>query len=364
MSPHRRRFPGYRPNARLKAFTLVELVVSAAITTVIMLTITSSIILATRALPDASSPPKTVITASESAEQIAAELQYAISINSRSAKMIEFTVADRNGDNVPETIRYEWSGTAGQPLTRRYNSGTVLNILDAVQEFNLSYNLETVSSQVTPGNESSETLLMSYDSNQSLGDYTILDNQWYGQYFFPSLPVGTIKWKVTRVEFYAKVNGLTTGQCLVQLQLPTTGKLPSGLVFEQKTLYESTLLTTYTKQQFSFSNVSNLSPDKGLCLVFQWISDTYACNIRGRTSGAGTSDRYVVKSTSDGATWSALSSQSLLFWIYGTVTTAGTPQTQSRYYLKSAEIKLRTGSDQQLGVLTNARIINKPEVSQ
>jgi hypothetical protein len=191
-----------------------------------------------------------------------------------------------------------------------------------------------------------------------------MDNQWYGQYFFPSLPVGTIKWKVTRVEFYAKVNGLTTGQCLVQLQLPTTGKLPSGLVFEQKTLYESTLLLTYTKQQFSFSNVSNLSPDKGLCLVFQWISGTNACDIRGRTSGAGTSDRYAVKSTSDGATWSALSSQSLLFWIYGTVTTAGTPQTQSRYYLKSVEIKLRTGSDQQLGVLTNARIINKPEVTQ
>jgi hypothetical protein len=48
---------------------------------------------------------------------MAAELQYATAINQRSATLIEFTVPDRSGDGVPETIRYEWSGVPAIPLT-------------------------------------------------------------------------------------------------------------------------------------------------------------------------------------------------------------------------------------------------------
>ena len=39
----------------------------------------------------------------------------------------------------PETIRYAWSGTPGDPLTRQYNGGTVLNVSDYVQFFSLDY---------------------------------------------------------------------------------------------------------------------------------------------------------------------------------------------------------------------------------
>ena len=359
----------YPPDVRraripLRGLTLIELVVSIAVTTILMLAIGSAMLVATKAMPEANGPANQIIVASEVAEQLAAELQYAVSVNSRSEKMIEFTVADRDTDEVPETIRYEWSGTPGAPLTRQYNGASVVEVLASVQEFDLSYDLETISKQITPENESPETLLSSYWSLFYLADYSINNSQWYGQYFFPSLPADTISWKVTRVEFYARVHGAAKGECRVQLQLPSAGKFPSGVVLEQKTLLESTLLDTYSKQQFDFSSVSNLSPDKGLCLVFKWIFDADACDIRGRYTGAGTPDSHVVKSTNAGASWISLDNHSLLYWVYGTVTTAGEPQIQQTYFLRKVNIKLRTGNDNQSSVYTAAEILNKPEVTQ
>ena len=71
----------------------------------------------------------------------------------------------------------------------------------------------------------------------------------------------------------------------------------------------------------------------------------------------------LVKTTNRGASWSSLSGQSLLFSVYGTVTTTGTPQIQNTYYLNAVEIRLRAGNDGQSLVQTAVRILNRPEVS-
>ena len=181
-----------RNSARQRGLTLVELLVSIAVTAILMLAIGSTMLIATHALPDAGGPADATIVASEIAEQLVTELQYAVSIISRSEKMIEFTVADRDSNEVPETIRYEWSGIAGAPLTRQYNGGSVVEVLDSVQNFNFLYDLETISEEIPTANESAETLLRSYWSFHDLANYSIKDSQWYGQYFFPSLPADTI----------------------------------------------------------------------------------------------------------------------------------------------------------------------------
>jgi prepilin-type N-terminal cleavage/methylation domain-containing protein len=345
-------------------FTLVELVVAVAVMAVIMVGMGSAMLIAGRALPQAQSATSSTITAAEAAEQMTAELQYATAINQRSATMIEFTVSDRNGDEVPETIRYEWSGTAGAPLTRRYNAGATAEALSNVREFSLSYRLETISTEIPQRNESTETILQQYQSVQSLGGYPIKDLEWYGQYFRPALPANAVSWKVTRVAISARTDGTSVGEARVQLQLPTSGKCPSGVVLEEKTLLESSLLDSFQAREFAFSNASGLSPQQGLCLVVRWIADSIACQVWGQTRSVTETDFILLKSTNRGATWSSLSGQSLLYTIYGTVTATGTPQIQNTYYLKAIDIRLRTGDDSQSAVQTGVRILNRPEVSQ
>jgi prepilin-type N-terminal cleavage/methylation domain-containing protein len=341
---------------RTRGLTLIELLVSVAITTVIMLAISSSMLLATKALPDAGSPANAVIIASEIAEQLATELQYAVSIKSRSTNMIEFTVADRDGN--------EWSKTPGDPLTRQYNGGSAVQVVDRVHEFDLSYDIEAITDEITPDNESSETLLIDYNCVEDLGDYAVQDLAWQGQYFFPSLPGDAISWRVTRVQFFAKTDGAPSGEAKVQLQLPNDAGLPTGIVLEEKTLLESTLLDTYLKQQFTFENVSDLSPQQGLCLVVKRVSGFSACMLQARVRQAFMPNSALLQSSNRGASWLSLVNKSLLYWVYGTVTTAGEPQIENTYYLCGADIRLRANNDQYPTVYTRSILLNRPEVTQ
>jgi hypothetical protein len=61
-------------------------------------------------------------------------------------------VADRSSppDGRSETIRYNWSGTPGAPLTRQYNGGAVIDMIDSVQTLEVQYEIETVSDDGPP----------------------------------------------------------------------------------------------------------------------------------------------------------------------------------------------------------------------
>jgi len=335
-----------------------------SIATVLMLGIGSAMLIASRAVPDAASPTGAVVIAAQCCEQLTADLQYAISITSRSATMIEFTVADRSGDGIPEVIRYEWSGTAGASLTRQYDGGAAVEVLANVQDFALSYDLQTISTLIPQGNESAETILESYSSMVNLSDFPIKSSEWYGQYFRPVLPADAVSWKVTRIRLWAKTDGAVAGECRVQLQQPTVGKLPSGTVLEEKTLLESSLLATYQEQEFTFTQASGLSATQGLCIVVNWISDAVACRLCGVNSNGSTPDSLLVKSADKGVSWTAPAGMSLLYTVYGTVTTSGPPQIQNTYCLKRVNIRLRTGSDTGTTVQTAVSMFNQPEVTQ
>lgn len=118
-----------------------------AVMTVLMGGIASAMILASRAVPDVETPLKARADGYHSADGLAGELFAAQAITSRTATVVEFTVADRNADAVAETIRYSWSGVAGQPLTRRYNNGTIDTVLENIYQFDLRYDIQSISGQ-------------------------------------------------------------------------------------------------------------------------------------------------------------------------------------------------------------------------
>jgi prepilin-type N-terminal cleavage/methylation domain-containing protein len=345
-------------------FTLVELAVAVAVTSVIMLGIGSAMLIAGRAMPEARSPTASRLAAAKTLEDMATELQYAARVNQRSGNMIEFLAADRNADEIPETIRYEWSGTSGSPLIRQYNGGTPASILADVREFGLSYQLQTVTNEAPQGNESGQTTLAAYSATQGLHDYPIQNIESYAEYFLPALPANTVSWKVTRVVISVKQDGAADGEARVQLQTATAGHLPSGTVLEEKPLLESTLLPTYLDQEFTFSTVAGLSPMQGLCIVIKWVANGTVCKVRARNGNVSVLNIGLIRSTDGGLTWAALSNQSLLFAVYGTVTTSTAPQVQNTYYLEGAEIRLQTGGDSQALVQTGVQLLNRPEVDQ
>jgi len=349
--------------SRWRGLTLIELVVTIAVMAVIMLGVGSAMLIVSHAVPTADNPAGAAIAAGQVADEIATELQYAVSIVDSTATTIEFTVGDRDGNDVPETIRYAWSGTPGDPLTRQYNGSAAFAVLPDVGQFDLSYDVKTVTTEVQSSSESGETALSSYSETENVGDFDVESDEWYAQYFLPSLPGDAISWKVTRVQFRAKTYATSTGESRVQLRFATAGGYPSESVLEEKTLLESTLTSGYTLQEFSFSSVSELAPDQGLCLVFKWIANGTACRIQGDTEASDLPDGHLLRSTDGGSSWTVRSSDSLLYWVYGTVTTPGDPEIETTYYLGGATLTVQAGDDERTVVRTGVGLLNEPEVT-
>ena len=207
-------------------------------------------------------------------------------------------------------------------------------------------------------------MLISYDSTENLTGYRVRPSNWYGQYFLPSLPADAISWKVTRVEFFAKVDYFPISSAGIQLRLPTQDNVPSDVILEQKELLEATLLDTYLRQEFTFSSVSGLSPDQGLCLVVRCLTGSYPAWIRGQDENVSTPNSCLVRTTNAGDSWWACTDESLLFTVYGTVTTSGQPQIQSTYTLEAVRITLRATDEEQTTVYTGTRTPVKPKVVQ
>jgi len=341
---------------------LVELVLSMAVMTIVMAGTASVVLLASHALPSAESPARALAQSSDVVGEIAGELLYATSITEKSATAVTFTVADRgHGDPGPETIRYAWSGTTGHALTRQYNGETVLTVVEDVREFALTYDLTVVTEEFPPvENESAETLLVSHDTSVALTDLSLTDKNWIGQYFFPPLPADAIAWNVTRVKFMARIEGAAKGITAVQLRLPTAGNLPGSTVLEEVLMYESALDPSYLWEEFSFASASGLSPTQGLCLVLAMNKkDTHLADVQ-YDSGAGSG---LLLTTNGGGSWTNYGSMSMLYYVYGTVTTTSLPDPVTRQWVRSVGITLRVGPAPSTRVETAVQVLNMPEVT-
>jgi len=346
---------------------LVEIVVSLSVMSILMLAMGSTLLVATRALPNAERVTSKLNQASQIAEQMTAELQEARHITEQSAGAITFTVADRDGNGSPECIRYAWSGTAGDPLTRQYNHGSVVDVLEDVHAFDLGYDLQAVTEEYPGGPgpgapiDGEEVVLSSYDPSDS-AEYWALDKQadpGLGQYFLPTAPYSALAWRVTRVKFTASPFGNDSGKTDVKLVVPDASGLPTGATLAEDALWETSLTPGYTWQEFSFDGAAARNAGEGLCLVLEAAAGNDAA-MYYEFFGTGSGLLRYPK----GGPWSYYSSLSTRHYIYGRFQSPppGPPQTATRQYVTGVRVSLQIGADAASRIDTAVRTPNIPEL--
>ena len=347
--------------AQRAAFTLLELVMSLAVTTILLGGLTSAMLLATQAMPDDRRPAEATVAASETANRIVFELAYALSFPERSANVIAFTVADRNNDADPESIRHAWSGTPGDPLTYEYNGSAAVNLLASVREFNLTYDVEVVTEQNPgPTSVSAEQELMGYFSTKDLAEAHVhYNDRWWSQYFKPTLPADAITWTVTRVRFQAKQDNEAV-LTRVGLRRPLPDHTPTNNIVDETILWPASLSSEYQWVNLSFSKATDLAPRKGLCLTF--TNDAFRpARLRYQNKNVTLDNAAFSQGSPEWGTPD--SSKALLFNIYGTVSTLGDPITTTRYFLNRVDVSIDLQADDAARVDAACTILNAPEVS-
>ncbi|MCA9069582.1 MAG: carbohydrate binding domain-containing protein [Planctomycetaceae bacterium] len=120
-----------------RGYTLIEMVAASLGASAVVVGLSSALFIAIQATKTSSTPTTARITGNDALGEILADLEFALFFSEQTATAVTFTVPDRDNDGNPETIRYAWSGTPGDPITRQYNGGSVVTFVEDVHVFQL-----------------------------------------------------------------------------------------------------------------------------------------------------------------------------------------------------------------------------------
>ena len=339
----------------LRAFTLVELVVTMIIAAMILAAIGSTLVLASRAIPSANSPTACTIEAGTALDQFVAELESAVYISEHSQTAIAFTVADRNADGLAERIRYAWSAAPGDPLTRQYNGGTVAAFVNKVEQFSLAPKIQSIT-EAYPGagiEDAFDSMLVNMDSGSGFSDFDVKSDKWNGQQFAMSLPGGSMGWRPTRVKFVVKKAAAGTFS-KVCLRPAGVDLKPTSTVLQSQSMDSATLPASYAWMEFPFSGMDRVAPANAQCMVVRYFSGSGNTATLQGCSGSG-----LVTSSDSGATWTYNSTKALRAQLYGKVTQPGATQYAVTQYLTAMRIALKvTGTGRTAETI--AQTLNQP----
>lgn len=223
---------------------------------------------------------------------------------------------------MPETIRYAWSGTPGDPLTRQVDGGLAAVIAEDVQNLDLGYLLKSVGP--VPPEESGEQVLIYHDDapGGSLKDYTMDRDSWCGTYFRPALPANAVSWKIARVLIRARQEGNPTESMAVEIRHADAAYWPTLTVIDSVVVPESSLPASYGWVEVPFTTASGLDPAWGFCLVLRQISNIDKVAKIQWEDDVTEANNIWVETDNAGSPWKPLDlTKHLRFYVYGTVTT-------------------------------------------
>ncbi|MGD2108927.1 MAG: hypothetical protein PVI86_06000 [Phycisphaerae bacterium] len=363
-----------------RAVTLVELVAGLAISAVLITALASSLTLASRAIPDPQSRVAAQLDAVYATEQIAADLHCAQAFATTASNSVVFTVADRDpvAHAGPETIRYSWSGTPGDPLVWRYNTDSPVDLVEDVQEFTLTYDVDTVTettiAEVTT--LSDEIVLAHFDGWTGLTptakQLTVNDTNWASQYFEYIAPAGASALIFTRA--VVMMSSLdpppSTFNVAIHRSLKSGQYLPDAEpIGTPATVLGADVPKTTQWTSITFADVTVSDPAReDYCLVFQGkeLTPVYLHHYWNRNA---LSNKAVLRWTANGGgSWSPTvmdyHKNDLRFYVYGQIETKEDGEVSvDKYYLRSVRIALRLGSHADARVETAIPVLNAPEVT-
>lgn len=265
-----------RHATRRSAYTLAEMIVSMAIMFVLMGSMATAVHLAGQALPDEESLSARTRSCADHLTILSEDLSAAIHIIEQSPHAVAVTVPDRDGNGLPEWIRYAWGGDADTPapLTRQYNGGTEATLIEDVQWVEFEYDTTSGTERYDgPYINTPEILLDSMTKVIWPKNQQITSSEWLGQYIEPRYEwmTGDVTgWRITRTGFQARGYINKTGTSQVQIRKVDNDKKPEDDILQQVLLQESSLSDHYTWVWQDWSNMPVMSPGEGAALVIEY----------------------------------------------------------------------------------------------
>ncbi len=364
------------PGRRSRGYSLVELAITLPTVAILTLGMSAAVLVSVRSIPH----PGSLITANTEAtrvlERLERDLRCAVEILTQEDREIRFRVPDRNGDGLPETIRYWWSGVSGTPVFRQVNAHAAEVLLGQAANFELEYQTEDVSrQQVQREVVTSPEVLLSSDENWGVGTVQTMNinrNSWAAPVFTlaSQIPRDCSRLRFTRAVVTCRRSSV--GTISVGLYRVADGLIPRLPVpVGSAVSFNTNQLPPSTWQSRSIPLSSDAWVDDG-CRRFSLLISSTAVNtplqLRYKFSTlAPTNDRSTLRwSTNQGVSWQPDSStwhrHDLFFGVYGHFERTIVSQvTETTEHVRSIRVILNSATNQGVRIDASIGLLNQPE---
>jgi hypothetical protein len=353
---------------RRSGVSLLELMVTLPSATVLIGAMAMCITIMMRAKSQDDNLFRSTYDLSKAATQIASDLENAVAHVSSSSAHIEFVVPDRNGDGLPEQMRYEWGGTTSTNANKilwKYNQDPLAVLFDDVGAFELLTNTVTVPNVIPNHLVSDATVLGSINAfpNGVFREQIINANNSIGQYFLPTVTNAGAKWDLGTIRIMARAADANTDGilCVRVMRADITSKLPIVPILSEVRIAESRLGTSYQWLDIP-SPISWQTQGTPLCITLSYGGGTGDV-ARGQfiENGSGMpASANMVTSSDGGVTWtSSGSTRGLRFYAFGLY--QGYLGQTDRKFLSSVDLKLGSSRSAPQKIQTSVRLPAVPE---
>jgi hypothetical protein len=308
-----------------RAFSLVELVTSLAISTILVGAMGVTLITASSAMERGIDGSARDRGASEAMAILQADLAAATGFYERTARSVWFSVPDRDHDGTEEHIRYSWSGIPGDPLKRSTNFATDADIAEDIRELSFTFDSRPGVTRTV----SAERLLATFSSQTgaTTSSTTITGNVWGAEIVRPTFAADVVDWKVTRLRLPLRSSGIVDAMANISIRALGSDNLPSSRVFAETEVRETMLLGTFRAEDVTFASCEAIPPGTPVAIVIRGISGTAApCMISYQNIATPVMpfNMWRCVSSNGGSSWTAFpQTQNIIFELYGIVTTEG-----------------------------------------
>ncbi len=353
---------------RRSGVTMLELMVTLPTATILVGAMAMTITIMMRAKSQDDMLFRSTYDLSNAATQIASDLESAVAHVSSSTTHIEFVVPDRNGDGLPEQMRYEWGGSTGANANKilwKYNQAPLAVLFDDVGSFNLQNATSSAPATVSNHLRSETAVLKSINAVPSgvFREQVINASNSIGQYFIPEVPGSGIKWDLGSLRIMVRAADANTDGilCIRVMRSDITTKLPVAPILAEVKIAEARLGTGYQWLDIPISPISWQAQGVPLCVTLGYGGGTGDV-ARVQYIENGTSmpaNASLVTSIDGGTTWAASNlTLGLRFYAYGFYD----GYVGRRSFLSSVDLKLGSSRTITQRIETSVRLPACPEI--
>ena len=349
-----------------QGFTLAELLVSVAVSGLVIVSLGSALTIATRSIrPDASSA--VTLDAARCLRTLQEDLRFATRILDHSATSIRVLTTDANRNGSADLVLYSWSGVSGDDLTRSVDGGIAIPVCEDVTDFNLSLATRNDTQAVpAPPVGGSEILLDQYTSTSGTTDVSVGYTDAYAQYVHPETFLSTAllgssdEWQITRVDYYAsKATSDDDSTYEFEIDKATADGLSTHDELYSVTLDPDDASGSGSWLSVSMDSLPWLDATQGVSLKFTWRWGWNRLTLLETASGSGDGSQTTYSNSTD---WlRPATNRSLLFKVYGKIRSkTHQDQQEPARRFQMADIRLAAASLTDGPLYGAAEFLNRP----